>query len=138
MSRNLRLVLGGAVFLCIAAGAFQPSYWQMFGANRSALRAHFATAPYRRFPGLQRFLLDVRARTQDGERVAFVMPPNTSPAAYEAAFMRPVYVLDGRAVVPTADAREADAIAAYGVDVRLRNFAKVWASRDGVLLRRIR
>lgn len=136
MSRNLRLVLAGAVFLCIAAGAFQPSYWQMFAANRGAMRAHFAAAPYRRFPGLQRFLLDVRARTQDGERIAFVMPPTTSAAAYEA-FMRPVYVLDGRTVVPTADAREADVIAAYGVDVRLRNFAKVWASRDGVLLRRI-
>ena len=138
MSRNVRLALAGAVFLCIAAGAFQPFYWRMFAANRTLLRAAFAEAPYRHSPGLHRFLLDVRARTRSGERIAFVMPPGTSAQMYEGTFMRPVYVLDGREVVPTAGAREADAIAAYGVEVSVTNFAKVWASRDGVLLRRTR
>ncbi|HEX3581429.1 MAG TPA: hypothetical protein VH087_06680 [Thermoanaerobaculia bacterium] len=137
MSHNMRLVLGGAVVLCIAAGAFQPFYWRIFTANRGALRAAFGEAPYRRSPGLHRFLLDVRERTRDGERIAFVMPPGTPAAAYEAAFMRPVYVLYGRSIVPMPYAAGADAIAAYGVDVNAKNFARVWASRDGVLLRRV-
>jgi hypothetical protein len=137
MVRGWRPVIAGAVFLVLAAGAFQPFYWRVFGIPRAPLRARGIELPYRQLPGFHRFFLGVRDRTHDGERVALVVPRPLT-ASYEFIFMRAAYLLYGRTLVPMNQASTADAIAAYGVNVSAPHFVKVWATRDGVFLWRMR
>jgi hypothetical protein len=147
MPRNMRLVLASLAFACIAAGAFQPFYWRVFAMNRAAMRAALVELPYRRLPGFRRFMIGVRDRTKAGERIAIVMPTERWSQGYEYGFQRATYLLSGRTTIPVVDdhdrslrqnARQADAIAAFGVDVVAPHFATVWRSNDGVLVRRTR
>jgi hypothetical protein len=135
MVRGWRLAIAGAVFLVLAAGAFQPFYWRVFSLNRAPMRAYRTELPYRQLPGFYRFFLTVRAQTNDGDRVALVVPRPLTPS-YEFIFERASYLLYGRTVVPMREATSADLIAAYGVDLSVPDYAKVWKSRDGVFLRR--
>ena len=52
--------------------------------------------------------------------------------------MRAAYLLYGRTLVPMNEAPKAEAIAAYGVNVDAPHFVKVWTTRDGVFLWRMR
>ena len=147
MSRNTRLTIAAAAFLCIAVGAFQPFYWRMFAMNRASARAALTELPYRRFEGLRRFMLGVRERTRDGERVAIVLPAERWDEGYQYGFTRSTYLLYGRTTMPLIDEEDrplrqnlqsADAVASLQRDVTIPHFETVWRSGDGVLLRRIR
>ena len=135
MVRGLRPVIAGAVFLVLAAAAFQPFFWRMFGVDRAPLRAYRIEQPYQQLPGFHRFFLTIRAQTNDGDRVALLVPRPLTPS-YEFIFERAAYLLYGRTVVPMSEATKADVIAAYRLDVAVPHFTKVWKSRDGVFLRR--
>ena len=143
----MRLVLAGAAFLCIAGGAFQPFYWRVFAMNRSSARAALTELPYRRMNGLRRFMLGVRERTRDGERVAILLPARAWEEGYQYGFTRSTYLLYGRTTVPVVDESDrflsqnlekADAVACLQIDATLPHFEPVWRSSDGVLLRRTR
>ncbi|HEV2719874.1 MAG TPA: hypothetical protein VG323_07620 [Thermoanaerobaculia bacterium] len=132
-----RRALGIAVAAAIAAGAFQPFYFRVFGIPRAALHARLAEAQYAKLPGSRRFLEGVRARTREGEVVAVYAPPvhgDAGPAYY--FYARSLYPLAGRRVVTTPAG--ADCIAAYRSEPRVPGFAVAWRSEDGVLLRRAR
>src|SRR5437763_15872700 len=103
MSRNTRLLLAAIAFLCIAGGAFQPFYWRMFATNRAAARTPLTELPYRRLPGLRRFMLGVRERTRDGDRIAIVLPARAWEEGYQYGFTRSTYLLNGRTTVPLMD-----------------------------------
>jgi hypothetical protein len=145
MSRNTRLLLAAIAFLCIAGGAFQPFYWRMFVTDRAPMRAALTELPYRRMPGLRRFMTAVRERTRDGDRIAIILPARRWAEGYEYGFMRSTYLLYGRTTVPVLDPLDhayprnvltANVIAAFGVDVVAPHFRQVWRSNDGVLLQR--
>lgn len=147
MSRTIRLTLAAVAFACIAAGAFQPFYWRMFVTDRAAARAALTELPYRRFEGLRRFMLGVRARTADGERIAILLPARRWEEGYQYGFTRSTYLLYGRTTVPMMDEADrplprnlaqADVVACFRVDARLPQFQTAWRSGDGVLLRRAR
>ena len=145
MSRNMRLVLAGAAFVCIAAGAFQPFYWRMFAMDRGSARAALTELPYRRMTGLRRFMLGVRERTRDGDKIAIILPAPHWDEGYQYGFTRSTYLLDGRTTLPLIDELDhripenlarADAVACLQLDANLPHFKTVWRSSDGVLLRR--
>ena len=147
MSRNMRLAIAAAGFVCIAAGAFQPFYWRSFAMNRAAARAALSELPYRRLPGLRRFMLEVGARTRDGERIAIAIPASRWEEGYQYGFTRSTYLLAGRTTVPLMDESDralpqnfayADAVACLHVDCSVPHFEPVWRSSDGMLLRRTR
>src|SRR5689334_12305692 len=99
MVRGSRAAIAGVVFLVLAAGAFQPFYWRIFGVDRAPMRAFRTELPYATLPGFHRFILGVRDQTHDGERVALVVPRALSPS-YEFIFMRAAYLLYGRTLLP--------------------------------------
>ena len=135
MVRGWRPAIAGVVFLVLAAGAFQPFYWRVFGIPRAALRARGIELPYRQLPGFHSFILLVRDQTHDGERVALVVPrPLTE--SYEFIFMRAAYLLYGRTLVPMSEFSKADAIAAYDANISAPHFTKISTTRYGVFLRR--
>lgn len=135
MVRGLRPVIAGGVFLVLAAGAFQPFYWRVLGIDRAPMTAYRIELPYRQLPGFRRFCLTVRGQTNDGDRIALVVPRPLTPS-YEFIFERAAYLLYGRTLVPMSEATKADVIAAYRVDFSDPHYAKIWRSRDGMFLRR--
>ena len=101
--------------------------------------------PYRKLPGSREFLLAVRARTNAGEVIAIAAPFQRWEAGYRYLYMRSLYPLAGRVVLPLLDEHDhprndnlarANVIAAYRCEPALPHFAVVWRGPDGVLLRR--
>ncbi len=135
MGRGLRPVIAGAVFLVLAAGAFQPFYWRVLGIDRAPMLEYRIELPYRQLPGFRRFCLTVRGQTNDGDRIALMVPRPLTPS-YEFIVERAAYLLYGRTLVPMNEASKADVIAAYRIDVSLPHYTKIWRTRDGVFLRR--
>ncbi len=142
-SRVVRLL----VALAIAAGAFQPFYLRIFTLDRQRFAATLVNLPYRKLPGSRQFLLDVRARTQDGDVIALAAPLCRMhwEGDYDYLYARAVYLLSGRRVIPLLDASDrphpeslggATYLAAYRCDARAPGFAVIWRSADGELLRR--
>ncbi len=129
----------------IALGAFQAFYLQIFIIDRSALGATLTELPYRRLPGLRRFLLEVRARTSPGDVVAIDAGLPSWERGYEYCYGRATYLLAGRLVLPLRDRvdrrlsenlAQATHVASYRSQVLPPGFSPVWRSADGVLLRR--
>jgi hypothetical protein len=147
--------------VAIAAGAFEPFYLRIFTTDRARFGAMLAGLPYRKMPGMRQFLLDVRARTNDGDAVAIAAPfprtvrsgggddhvvTATREGGYDYIYNRACYLLAGRRVVPLPapgdpalprDLRNAAFIAAYRCDPAVPGFVVVWRGPDGELLRRM-
>jgi hypothetical protein len=126
-----------AAFVLIAAGAVEPFYFRIFVIDRAQLRASLTELPYQKLRGLRRFLVDVAARTHDGDTVA-VFAPFRWDEGYEYAYARALYPLAGRRVVSFERRKDSNYIAAYRVAPLLPDFVVVWRGPDGTLLRRIR
>lgn len=103
--------------------------------------------PYRKVPGVRQFLLEVRARTADGESIALAGPFERWDGGYDYFYARSLYLLAGRRVVPLLDPADrplpqniglATAIASYRSSPRPPGWTVVWRGRDGELLRRAR
>jgi hypothetical protein len=110
---------------------------------------------------MRQFLLEVRARTNDGDAVAVAAPfprtvglgagddhivTATREGGYDYIYNRASYLLAGRRLVPLPDAgnpplprdlQNAAFIAAYRCDPAVPGFAVVWRGPDGALLRRM-
>lgn len=119
----------------IAAGAFEPFYFRVFLTDRAAMRASLTELPYRKLPGLRRFLVDVAARTKEGDVIA-IYAPFARDAGYEYAYARAFYPLAGRRVVTFDQRDQATYIASYHAAPAAPHFAMIWRSGDGTLLRR--
>lgn len=101
-------------------------------------------------PGMKQFLLDVRARTKDGDAIAIAAPLHRAPlgaGAYDYLFERAIYLLAGRRIVPLVSEDDkpqpqnvllANYVAGFHAEPAIDGFAVVWRGRDGVLLRRLR
>jgi hypothetical protein len=130
-----RRALGVAVAVAIAAAAFQPFYLRIYTTNRAGLAAALTELPYRKLPGMRQFMLDVRARTRDGNTIAIVSPLPAQDA-YEYLFTRGRYLLGGRMVVSAQNLATATHIACFHCTSAAPGFAEIWRGRDGALLRR--
>jgi len=150
------------IAVAIAAGAFEPFYLRIFTTNRARFGAMLADLPYKKMPGMKQFLLEVRARTNDGDAIALAAPFHRTitsgggydfifaskwEGGYDYIFGRALYLLAGRRVVPLLgpgdqplpqNLQKAEFLAAYRCDPAVPGFAVVWRGRDGVLLRRVR
>jgi len=140
-------VLALAAVALIAVGAFEPFYLRMFFADRARMAAQYRALPYRRLPGLQRFLDDVRARTTPDDVIAVDGPFPDWDHGYAYCYSRATYALAGRLVLALRDPhgrlleenlRRATHVIAYRSMPRIDGFAPVWRSADGSLLRRVR
>lgn len=142
-------VLAWAIAIAIAAGAFEPFFLRIFFIDRARFGAMLAALPYQKLPGSRRFLLDVRARTHEGDAIAIAAPLQRASrweGGYDYLYARAPYLLAGRRVIPLLDAgnrqltenlRLATYVAAYRCDPVLPGFVVVWRSPDGELLRRV-
>ena len=101
--------------------------------------------PYQKLPGSRELMLEVRARTKPGDVIAISAPFTKWDQGYRYLYMRALYPLAGRVVVPLIDERDqphfenlarANVIAAYRCEPRVPGFDVVWRGRDGTLLRR--
>ena len=141
----MKLWLARLAFVCLVAGTFQAHYWTMFTADRETRAGWLRELPYRRMPGLRDFMLAVRARTANGDRIAVVLP-HDDWYAYSYGFFRATYLLAGRRTIPLVAAggprpdnlRHADYVASLRRHANIPGFAPVFTHRDGVLLRRVR
>ena len=123
--------------MLIAAGAFEPFYFRILAMDRAQLRASLTELPYQKLRGLRRFLVDIGARTHDGDTVA-IFAPFRWDEGYEYAYARALYPLAGRGVVTFDLRNRANYVAAYRVTPLLPDFVVVWRGPDGTLLRRVR
>lgn len=99
---------------------------------------------------MKQFLLDVRARTKDGDAIAIAAPLHRAPlgaGAYDYLFERAIYLLAGRRIVPLVSEDDkpqpqnvllANYVAGFHAAPAIDGFEVVWRGRDGVLLRRVR
>jgi hypothetical protein len=101
--------------------------------------------PYQKLPGSRELMLEVRARTKPGDVIAIAAPFTKWEQGYRYLYMRSLYPLTGRVVLPLIDEQDrahpenfarANVIAGYRCEPRVPGFTIVWRGRDGVLLRR--
>jgi len=142
--RTLRIALAVA----IAIAAFQPFYLRIYTTDRARLAASLTELPYRKLPGMRHFILEVRARTHDGDAIAIASPLHRAPlwtGGYDYLFARARYLLGGRLVVPLVGDGDkpqpqnlamATHIACFQCTTAAPGFVEIWRGRDGVLLRR--
>ena len=85
------------------------------------------------------------ARTRRGDVIAVAAPFPKWEEGYRYLYIRALYPLAGRVVLPLLDEHDrprmdnltrANVVAAYRCEPRLAGFAIAWHGRDGVLLRR--
>jgi len=86
-------------------------------------------------------MLEVRARTRPGDVIAIAAPFTKWDQGYRYLYMRSLYPLTGRVVLPLADGHfenlaRANVVVGYRCEPRVAGFSIVWRGRDGVLLRR--
>jgi hypothetical protein len=140
-----RRLLGWAVALLLAWGAFEPLYVGIFTIDRARYAAWLAARPYEKAPGLRQFLAAVRAQTHRGDVIAIAAPFPSWDRGYEYVYARSIYPLAGRDVVPLIDEHDrprpdnfasATCLAAYGGSPKVSGFRVVWQGAGGTLLRR--
>ena len=137
--------------LLIAASSFEPFYLRIFTIDRARFAAMLTELPYRKLPGLRRFLFDIRAHTDRGDAVALYAGGLHHAPRWEGAYdyfrERAMYPLAGRRVISLIDdndrlrperLRDATCIAAYRSLPSVPGFVLVWRGPDGCLLRRAR
>src|SRR5262249_15000251 len=136
--------------ILIAASSFEPFYLRIFAMNRQQYAAMLTELPYRKLPGLRRFLSDIRARTNNGDAVAlYAAGLHHAPGwggGYDYLRERAMYPLAGRKVISLVDdndqlrlerLRDATCIASYRSLPAVDGFALAWRGPDGCLLRRV-
>lgn len=139
--------IAAAALLMIAVGSFEPFYFRVFATDRQSFHHRMVALPYTKAPGLREHLLEVRAWTMPGERIAIFPTYAKWSRGYSYVYARSLYLLAGREVLPlvgpddrirSADFARADAIAAWNRDPNVRGFTIAARTEHGVLLRRIR
>lgn len=137
--------------ILIAASAFEPFYLRIFTIDRRQFASTLTELPYRKLPGLRRFLSDVRAQTHRGDAVALYAAGLHHAPRWEGGYdylrERAMYPLAGRRVISLVDdndrlrperLKDATCIASYRSLPAVPGFVVVWRGPDGCLLRRAR
>lgn len=143
----LRRQLASLGLACLVIGGFQPFYLRFLDPGALGLRRTVAGIVYRKTPGLEAFAAEVRARTRQGDRLAFWCPYREWGGGYKFSFMRAAYLLGGRYLLPLIDERneflaatlaEADYVAAWNGEPELpRGYTLVWKGESGSLWRKV-
>ena len=146
--RAARIAALCAVIL-IAVSSFEPFYLRIFVMNRRQYAAMLTELPYRKLPGLRRFLFDIRDHTNRGDAIALFAPALHHAAGWAGGYdylrERAMYPLAGRRVISLVDdndqrrgdrLNDATCIASYRALPTVPGFALVWSGPDGCLLRR--
>lgn len=145
--RSLRRVLAGLAFGAILVGGFELFFVRIYTIDRAALGRHLAGVQYRKVPGLQPFLVNIRARVPAGSDIALITSRMDSWPPYEYVFARSMYPLAGRRLVALMDENgshhperlaEVEYVMAWKLFPEITGYELVWRSRDGALLRRRR
>lgn len=132
-------------FALIFFGGFETYYLRSFVEDRTALRQRLVELPWRKLPGFQRFLLEVRAVSRTDETIALWISPMRWMEGYEYGYVRAGYLLSGRDVMPLLNpqerflafnARSADLIACYRCSAPPGGFRIVGRTPDGLILRK--
>lgn len=141
-------VLAAFAFAAMIAGGIEPFYFRALTLNGPRWREAMTELPYRKLPGLRRFLAGVDARTPSGARIAIWIPQPGWDGAYGYGYYRAPFLLTGKQVVPLqvpfvdraalSNVRLADYVAAWHGAPPFAGFEIVWRSEDGVLMRRVR
>ncbi len=143
----LRRQLAFLGLACLVVGGFQPFYLRFLNPHALDLRPAIAGIVYRKTPGLEAFAAEVRARTRQGDRLAFWCPYREWAGGYKFSFMRAAYLLGGRYLLPLVGERdefipatlaEADYVAAWNGEPAVSGYELVWKGDTGSLWRRIR
>src|SRR3954452_12334975 len=133
--------LAWAIAIAIAAGAFEPFFLRVFFVDRARFGAMLTGLPYRKLPGSKQFLLEVRARTQDGDAIALAAPLQRArwDGGYDYLYARALNLLAGRHILVLLDPanrqvpenlRRATYVAAYRCEPVLPGFVVVWRGPD--------
>lgn len=112
--------------------------------DKEPIREYVTDLPYAQFPGLRRFLNDVRGSTPEGATVGlWVLDAEADRVFYELAYHRAVYELEGRRVVPliyrdeqrflTENLARANFLACWRCTPAFPQFLEVRRFEDGVL-----
>jgi hypothetical protein len=101
---TLRATLATLILAGMLIGGFQPEFLRIFTRDRARIRAYFSELPYRKLPGLQRFMAMVKASTAPGAVIAVMIERRSWDGGYEYGYNRAVYLLGGRNVVAVLDA----------------------------------
>jgi hypothetical protein len=131
----------------IAIGGFEPFYYHILFVDRPRTSAILTELPFRKAPYLREFYVDVRARTRSGDSIAIASPFTKWDGGYEYVYVRSLYTLTGRHILPLLDPQDtphpenlarANYVAAYRSEPRIPNFVTMWRGPHGSLLRRER
>ena len=93
-------LLAAFAFAAMIAGGIEPFYLRALFLDAPRWRAALTELPYRKLPGLRRFLLGVDARTPPGARIAIWIPQPGWDGAYGYGYYRAPFFLTGKQVVP--------------------------------------
>lgn len=112
--------------------------------DKKPIREYVTGLPYSQFPGLRRFLHEVKSSTPEGATVGFWVPrAEADQIFYELAYHRAVYELEGRRVLPllyrnerrflTENLRRAQFVACWRCAPPFPQLREVRRFQDGVL-----
>jgi hypothetical protein len=139
-----RRALAAVALAALVAACIEPRLLRMPFIDRDANAWALALSPDRQWPQFPRFLEGVRQRTQPGDTIALLVPPNEWYGGYSQMYFRASYFLTGREVLPLMDPRSAPApenfaaaryVAAFGVALPAPAEV-VWQGEGGTLYRR--
>jgi len=140
-----RRVLALIAVIVILALGVEPRYLQLPFLQRKPIAAAFEIRPDRLWPEYPRFLEEVRARTQNGDTIALIVPSLEWENGYSYGYYRASYFLAGREVLPVADSegrlhpenfRGAKYSAIWGREMPPGRPTVVWRGHGGMLLLR--
>jgi hypothetical protein len=141
----IRRILGIVAVVTLLALLVEPRYIQLPFLDRKPIAAAFTIRPDRLWPEFPKFLEEVRARTQNGDAIALIVPTLDWENGYSYAYYRASYFLAGREVLPVADSagrlhpenfRAAKYAAVWGREIPAGRATVVWRGHGGTLLRR--
>ena len=139
-----RRVAALLAILAIIALRIEPQLLQLPFVSRQGLTSALLRWPDGAWQQYPRFLQEVRARTNDGDTIAVIVPTMKWDDGYSYAYYRASYFLTGRQVLPliTSDDsshfenfRAARYVAVWHRAIHPRMGEVVWRGEGGVLLK---
>src|SRR5437773_12494083 len=105
-----RRILALVALLAIVALRIEPQLLQMPFVSHRILSIILDRWPETQMPGdwlrFPRFLSEVRARTEEGDKITVIIPAMKWDEGYSYAYYRSSYFLTGRVVLPLVDAED--------------------------------
>lgn len=142
--QNSQRILAFAAFAFIVLGLFEGEMIRFIFLEKKPIREYVTELPYSQFPGLRRFLREVKASTPEGATIGLWVPhAEADRIFYELAYHRAVYELEGRRVLPllyrneqrflTENLRRVDFVACWHCAPPFPQMREVQRFQEGVL-----